>query len=244
MRSRPAASARDVRVIHEDDGLLVLEKPPFVPTTSPTPTETTLVALAHEIDPSAKLLHPSSRLDAEVTGVVVFARTREAIAHLLAARQAGSYERGYVGLASAPPEPRSGAWRDAIGLDPRDRRKRAVAREGAPRVQAAHTRYRTLASTPSCALVWLEPLTGRTHQLRVHAAHAGRALLGDRQYGGATRVVLEDGRVVAPRRVLLHCARVSVPGMKGTGQMRFEAALPADMLQVWRSLGGGEVVLP
>ncbi len=244
MRSRPAASAPDVRVIHKDDGLLVLEKPPFVPTTSPTPSETTLVALAHAIDPNAKLLHPSSRLDVEVTGVVIFARTREAIAHLLAARQAGSYQRGYVGLASAPPEPSSGEWRGAIGLDPRDKRKRAVAGQSAPRVQAAHTRYRTLASTPACALLWLEPLTGRTHQLRVHAAHAGRALLGDRQYGGAARVVLDDGRVVASRRVLLHCARVSVPDWSGEGQLRFEAALPADMLQVWQALGGGEVALP
>lgn len=240
---RPAVTARDVRVIHRDAALLVLEKPPFVPTTSPTASETTLVSLAHEIDPEAKLLHPSSRLDAEVTGVVIFARTREAIAQLLAARQAGTYARGYVGLAGAAPQPSSGEWRGAIGLDARDKRKRAVTRDDAPRTQPAHTRYRTLAAVPCSALLWLEPLTGRTHQLRVHAAHAGCSLLGDRQYGGPSRVVLEDGSVVAPRRVLLHCARVCVPDPNGGPALRFEAQLPADMQQVWRALGGGEIAL-
>jgi 23S rRNA-/tRNA-specific pseudouridylate synthase len=241
---RVAVTVREVRVIHRGSALLVLEKPAFVPTTSPDPAETTLVALARELDPDAPLLHPSSRLDAEVTGVVIFARTRPAIAALLEARQAGRYARGYLGLAGVAPAPEAGEWRGAIGVDARDKRKRSVVPDPDPRAQVAHTRYRVLAATARCALLWLEPLTGRTHQLRVHAEHAGCALLGDRAYGGPARLVLPDGRVVAPRRVQLHCARVSVPDPDGGAALRFEAPPPADMRQIWQSLAGAEIELP
>jgi 23S rRNA-/tRNA-specific pseudouridylate synthase len=239
----PRRAASDVEVLFRDARFLVLNKPAFLPTTGPGAGET-LVQRARALDPRAPKLHPSSRLDAEVTGVVVFARTREAIQHLLAARRAGAYLRGYIALAAAEPVPPAGDWRAPIALDRRDPRKRVEATAGAPRALPAHTRYRTLQALARAALLWLEPQTGRTHQLRVHAAAAGCALLGDRPYGGATRVVLDDGSVVSARRTLLHCARVSVPDPAGGAALRFEAALPEDMLQVWRALGGSAIELP
>jgi 23S rRNA pseudouridine1911/1915/1917 synthase len=233
----------EVVVLHRDDWFLVLCKPSGLPTTSPSDGHS-LVRLAHELDPGAPRLHPSSRLDAEVTGVVVFARTTQAIEHLLAARASGSYSRGYLALTAAAPTPRSGEWRAAIAVDPRDPRKRSAVREDAADARVAHTLYRTLAEGPKRAALWLEPQTGRTHQLRVHAAHAGTPLLGDRHYGGAARVVLEDGSVVALRRTMLHCARVSVPVPGGGHALRFEAAPPLDLLAAWSALGGAPFELP
>ena len=79
-------------------------------------------------------------------------------------------------------------------------------------------RARTGASSlalPDYALLAVEPQTGRTHQIRVHASHAGAPLLGDRDYGGAARVTLAGGRTVALARIALHAARVSVPDAHG-----------------------------
>lgn len=233
----------ELAVLHRDELFLVVNKPAFLATTSPS-GGATVVERARALDPRAAKLHPSSRLDAEVTGVLVLARSRAAILHLLAARRAGRYLRGYLGIAARAPQPAAGEWHGAIALDPRDPRKRCVAQSGGGGARRAHTRYRLLAAQPNAALLWLEPQTGRTHQLRVHAAYAGSPLLGDRPYGGPTRVVLGDGAVLSARRTLLHCARVSIPDPAGGAALRFEAVPPPDMQQLWQQLGGAAIELP
>jgi 23S rRNA pseudouridine955/2504/2580 synthase/23S rRNA pseudouridine1911/1915/1917 synthase len=94
---------------------------------------------------------------------------------------------------------------------------------------------------PTAALLLLSPLTGRTHQLRVHAARAGVPLLGDRHYGGPVKVTLPDGRVVRAGRVMLHCARVRLPKIAPTAEperLTLDAPIPADFRAVWLALGG------
>jgi 23S rRNA-/tRNA-specific pseudouridylate synthase len=239
VRGAPA----ELSVLHRDELFLVVDKPAFLATTSPSGGPT-VVERARALDPHAAKLHPSSRLDAEVTGVLVLARSRAAILHLLAARRAGLYARGYLGIAASAPQPPAGDFQGAIAIDPRDPRRRVVAPAGSRGARHAHTRYRTLAALPNGALLWLEPQTGRTHQLRVHAAHAGSPLLGDRPYGGPARVVASDGSVFTARRVMLHCARVTVPDPAGGAALRFEAAPPSDMQQLWRDLGGSAIEPP
>jgi hypothetical protein len=113
----------DVRILHRDADLLVLFKPSGLPTTSPD-GRGCLTEIAAQLDPSAPRLHASSRLDAEVTGLVTFARTTRAIEGLLAARKAGQYERYYLGLATGPLSPAAGELNWPIDRDPRDLRKR------------------------------------------------------------------------------------------------------------------------
>jgi RluA family pseudouridine synthase len=233
----------EVLVLHQDAWFLVLHKPSGLPTTSPG-DERTLTTVARELDPAAPRLHPSSRLDAEVSGAVIFARTPNATEHLLAARQAGSYRRGYLAIASGSAEPARGEWRGAIGIDPQNPRKRVITPAGATAAREAHTLYCTLAGTANAALLWLMPQTGRTHQLRVHAADAGIPLLGDRHYGGAQRVVLADGCVLSARRTMLHCARVEIPNPVGGDPLRFEAPVPTDLAELWRALSGSPPSLP
>jgi RluA family pseudouridine synthase len=239
-----SATVAEVTVLHRDALFLVLNKPSGLATTSPAAASPTLVEAARALDPQAPRLHPSSRLDAEVSGVVIFARTREATEHLLAARRDGTYQRAYVALAAVAPEPRQGQWRAAIGIDPRDRRKRTAVADAAAGARASCTHYRTLSQQKACALLWLEPQTGRTHQLRVHAAHAGVPLLGDRHYGGAMRVVLADGRVLSVRRTMLHCMRVRVPDPRGGDALCFEAPPPSEFAALWAALGGGPITPP
>jgi 23S rRNA-/tRNA-specific pseudouridylate synthase len=234
-----SAPADGVSVLHRDAELLVLYKPPGLVTTRPDPGPS-LVACAAQLDPDAPRLHPSSRLDGEVSGLVVFARTRRATEHLLRARRGGDYLRTYLGLSQLAPEPREGHWDAPIALDPRDARKRMAVsgRAAAKGLRSALTHYRVHALLPQACSLALFPQTGRTHQLRVHAAYAGVPLLGDRAYGGTQRLTLADGRVLRAGRVMLHCARVRLPALGAGEALDLRAPIPADLTALWTALGG------
>jgi 23S rRNA-/tRNA-specific pseudouridylate synthase len=221
-----------VEIVHRDEDLLVLFKPAGLPTTSSDGLGC-LAALARELDPTAPHLHASSRLDVEVTGLVTFARNRAANERLLAARKAGTYRRLYLALATRAPEPPEGEWRWEIARDPRNQNRRLALPEDSGRGAVAHTHYRLLDAAPAAAGLLLRPETGRTHQLRVHAAAAGLPLLGDKQYGGPVQLVQSDGRVLRASRVMLHCARISLPGDRS-----FDAPAPSDMCELFAKLGG------
>jgi len=232
-----------IEVAYRDEHLLVLVKPAGLPTTSPTGTDC-LVALAHELDPRATRLHPTSRLDADVTGLVTFARTERATKTLLAARQAGNYARRYLAIATHPPMPDAGTWAESIAIDQHNPRRRVAQTDERAGGRIARTEYRTLALAQGCALLCLSPLTGRTHQLRVHAAHAGASLLGDRHYGGPTRLTAADGRVWSARRVMLHCAALRIPHPRSGTMLTLRAPVPSDMHTLWLGLGGSAPDFP
>lgn len=219
--------------LFRDRDFLVLDKPCGIATTAPDGGRC-LVDVAKQLDPAAPLLHPSSRLDLPVSGVVVFARNRRAIQHLLAARQAGSYRRSYLAFSEPAELAEEGECRAAIGIDAKRRKLRKVSEHGKP----AHTAYRLLARTEAACCWQLAPQTGRTHQLRVHAAAAGCPLLGDVHYGGAKRLVLADGRVVGIERLMLHCAYVSIPSLAGGKILELRAPLPVAMHDLWLAVGG------
>lgn len=231
-------SAVDVRIVFRDEDFLVVDKPTGMATTSPDGRDC-LAEVVRRLDPHAPRLHATSRLDAEVTGIVTFARTTRGIEHSLAMRRAGSYVRTYVALASSPPglpvpSPSAGAWTGAIAVDPRDARRRVVATSSDAR--PSQTDYRVAFASASGVALELHPRTGRTHQLRVHASAAGAALLGDVHYGGAKRITQPNGRVVTAARVMLHCACVELPLPAG-GMGRFIAPLPSDFRVALESLG-------
>lgn len=240
--TRPVRIApADIRVLHRDEQLIVVAKPPGIPTTSPTGHDC-LVELVRSIDPRAPHLHASSRLDAEVSGAVTFARTTVAIRALLAARRAGTYRRLYLAIALVAPSPTSGSWTQAIAIDPQDARRRIAVgpSQRAARAQAAETDYavRAAATPTSAVLLELRPRTGRTHQLRVHSAAAGAPLLGDTHYGGARRATLANGRVITAARVMLHCASVTLPRIGAPGTLHVQAPIPDDFRTTWLALGG------
>lgn len=220
-------------VLYEDAAFLVVDKPSGIPTTSPD-GRGALTSLVEAARPKAAKHHPTSRLDAEVSGVVTFALSSRAIEHALAMRAAARYERRYVGLTCTPPAVDTGRVVASIAVDPRDKRRRIV--DDGPSAIAAASRFRVRARAAAGTLLELAPETGRTHQLRVHASHLGSPLAGDVHYGGPRRATLPDGRVVTFRRVMLHCARVSLPGLDGR-VLAFESALPPDFATACAALG-------
>jgi 23S rRNA pseudouridine955/2504/2580 synthase len=219
-----------LEIRHEDRHLLVVIKPSGIATTNPVGKDSLTSRLERE---RGRRLHPTSRLDAEVTGLVTFAKTDHAIAALRDARTKGTYGRGYLALTSAAPNVHEGTWETKIAIDPRDPTLR-IAGPG-EREQDAKSSFVVREIASHRAALWLTPHTGRTHQLRVHCQHAGIPILGDVRYGGDKRAALADGRVITARRTMLHCAWLRLPIDQ---TIELSAAAPDDMRDVWARLGG------
>jgi 23S rRNA-/tRNA-specific pseudouridylate synthase len=234
--SRGALPTAPVKILLRTDDLVAVAKPAGVPTIPDhAGAAHALVArVASEIGVDPARLHATSRLDREVSGVVFFATTPAASERLLRARATGAYERRYIAIASRAPEPDAGRWDAPIGRA-RDPRLRAAKGPGA---LASTTRYAACArSGRGEAMLAVAPLTGRTHQIRVHAAHGGAPLLGDRAYGGPALLTLGNGRVIELRRIALHALRVSVPDGDG-GRLVATAPVPKELADLWSALGG------
>ncbi len=211
-------------VIHEDAHLIAFNKPSGLSSQGGRIQAHTLDdllwAFARSNGKRPELVH---RLDRDTSGVILAAKTKPAAGFLGKAIQARRFEKTYLALVAAAPEPASGVIdtpliRKEIGRESYMR----IADADTPGAQASVSRYQTLASSPEGALVELEPKTGRMHQLRVHMASIGRPLVGDVRYGGALTLA---GR--SALRLMLHAARLRFPHPEG-GERTVEAPLPED----------------
>ena len=162
--------------------------------------------------PFLRLVH---RLDRNTTGVLLFARRPAATAPLAAAWREGKVERGYLAVVEGEP-----AWKTREVEAPIARVAGGAWRfEVSPRGERAATTVRVRAAADGIALVECFLRTGRTHQARVHLAHLGHPVVGDRLYGA---------RRDAPRP-LLHAAWLALPHPRDGAVTRIEAPLPADL---------------
>jgi len=240
------AAATGVAILAEHRGLVFVSKPPGVATEPDhSGIAGSLVAQTAELlSLPAGALHAVSRLDVGVSGVVTLARDAAAVELAGELRARGGFVRRYLALAARAPEPGEGSWTWPV---PRHLRAHTHSAEGE---RAAETRYASvalagpvflpgraaarLATRP--ALLALSPVTGRTHQLRLHATRAGTPLLGDAAHGGPQRVILSSGSVRALERVGLHAAWVELE--LGAEKLRVAAPPPEDLLALWADLGG------
>ena len=227
-------------ILFEDRHLLVLDKPAgLVVHPAPGNLEGTLVnaLLAHCGDTlpgigGEKRPGIVHRLDRDTSGVMVVAKTEQALATLSAAFAARDIERAYRALVWGVPVPVSGSIEGAIGRDPRDRKRMALVSRGG---KAALTHYATQAVFHAAvSLVECRLATGRTHQIRVHLSSRGHPVVGDpvylRRIPAASRGVPEPVRGACldfPRQAL-HAATLGFRH-PATGQaLRFETPLPND----------------
>jgi 23S rRNA-/tRNA-specific pseudouridylate synthase len=232
-----AAHAPLVRVLHHDAalGFVVVEKPAAMATVPDHHG-----AKGTLVDEVGKLLSLSpselrivSRLDVGVSGAVVIALDEAGERRLAAARQEGTYRRGYLAIGAGLLDPPQGVIDAAIGRHA-DPRKRAV---DGPEAKAAVSAYEVVGVASGHSLLRLSPKTGRTHQLRVHLASRGAPLLGDRAYGGALRL-MKAGKVMVLDRIALHAHFVEIKGVCP----RIEAPVPAFFSSAWAMLEGAPAV--
>lgn len=220
-------------VIHEDAQVLAFNKPSGLSSQGGRIRAHTLDdllwAFARSNGKRPRLVH---RLDRDTSGVILTAKTQPAAGFLGKALQAKKFRKTYLALVGGAPEPAASMIdaplvRQEIGRESYMR----VCAPDAPGALAAQSRYRTLAATDEAALVELEPLTGRMHQLRVHMASIGRPLIGDARYGGALTLA---GRPAG--RLMLHAARLSFPHPEGRTRT-VEAPVPADFRDLAAAAG-------
>ena len=169
----------ELHVIWEDDHILVVDKPAGMlihPSRSKNDgTLANFVAGYYKRTGQKCAFHPMTRLDRDTFGIVLLAKN----AHMHALLQDTDVQKTYHALTFGGPEEDSGIIDAPITRRPLPSLLRFVSPEGKPSV----TEYRCLERQENCCRLALRPVTGRTHQLRVHCAHMGFPILGDPQYG-------------------------------------------------------------
>lgn len=230
MNSEDRAFIRSM-VLFQDDDIIVLDKPAGLAVQGGSGTrrhiDGMLEALQGRASERPRLVH---RLDKDTSGVLVIARSRISAARLGKLFQGRGADKLYWALVKGMPRP-------AMGII--DMPLIKAGEIGAEKIQPASgsgkhavTQYAVVEhAADKAAFVMMKPLTGRTHQLRVHMAAIGHAIIGDGKYGGHEAFI---GGL--PERLHLHAASITLPGKSGKPRT-FSAGPPAHMLEGFEALG-------
>lgn len=220
------AESIKLEILHEDASIIIVNKPVgmVVHPGAGNPSGTVVNALlgrktklAESDDPARPgIVH---RLDRETSGVLVVAKTPAAHRALAAQFAERTLTKVYLALVHGTIDFDEGRYEEPIGRDPKRRILMAVRRDEKGR--PAETRYQVLKRFRGATYLELRILTGRTHQIRVHLAHAGHAVLGDRLY--ASPAVMRSAA-----RLMLHARRIEFLHPKSGKLVKFESPIPKD----------------
>lgn len=219
-------------VLYEDNHLLVVNKPAGIPTMGVAEGEPSLWREAKEYvkekysKPGNVFLGVVSRVDTPVTGVVIFARTSKAAARLSEQFREGEVGKTYWAVVEAPPQPPRGKCKDILVRADRQRKVRVVkAGEERPEDgQDAVLEYRTIRKLGRGALIEVQLLTGRKHQIRVQMSSRGWPIVGDKKYGANTKFA---------GGIALHARQLRLQHPVTKEPLEISAPVPLD----WQALG-------
>jgi 23S rRNA pseudouridine1911/1915/1917 synthase len=234
-----AAEDIPLAILHEDEELLVLDKPPglVIHPAAGRHSGTLVNALLQHCDDLSGIggverpgiVH---RLDKDTSGLMVVAKSERAHLALAIAFRRREVEKCYLAACYGVPAEPSGVIEGAVGRHPTERKQMAVVASG----RQARTLYRVAERLAGTSLVECRPVTGRTHQIRVHMAHLGHAVVGDPIYSGRQWRNLRDPRHRAacrdfPRQAL-HAWRLAFLHPVSGERLAFEAPLPPDIQEL------------
>ena len=229
--SGPEWSRDDVPVVHEDDDLLVVDKPAgLVVHPAPGHRGVTLAELfageieGGELPERAGIVH---RLDRGTSGLMILAKTPASHARLQRMIEKREVTREYLALVDGAPRTRSGKIEAPIGRSSRERHRMAV--DGA-RARPAVTHFEVAESLPDTSLLRIRLETGRTHQVRLHIKPIGTPVVGDETYGGSSRFGLG--------RPFLHSTRLAFRHPMTDEELQFEAPLPDELARALELASG------
>jgi 23S rRNA pseudouridine1911/1915/1917 synthase len=221
--------------VYEDDDLLVVDKPAGVVVhAAPGVREGTLVdalaARGHELAArgGAERRGIVHRLDKDVSGLLIVAKTDAAHERLAAAMKAHAIERRYAALVAGAPASDRGKIDAPIARDPKHRTRMAVVPGGRPAV----TWFTVLERFEGCALLDVKLETGRTHQIRTHLASIRHPILGDATYGRDPSLA----RSLGLARPFLHAHRLAFAHPRTGRPLEFESPIPGELAAVLQRL--------
>jgi 23S rRNA pseudouridine1911/1915/1917 synthase len=225
-----------LKILHEDDSILVIGKPAGILTHPLHPGQGGTVVsgvlyLASNLSGINGVLRPGivHRLDRETTGVLVVAKTDQAHRALQESFAKREVKKTYFALCQGSPKSSQGEISEPLGRHPKKRHLRQVDPQG----KSALTRYQIIKTWDKFHLILLRPQTGRTHQIRVHLKSIGLSILHDLEYGGRAM----------PRwmkRVQLHAFSLSLKHPITKENFFISCPLEKDILQVIHRLNRGE----
>lgn len=237
-----AAAPQDIPLVvaYEDKHLIVVDKPAgmVVHPAAGNPDGTLVNALLHHcrgnLSGIGGVARPGivHRIDKDTSGLLVVAKSDAA--HEGLARQFAdhSLERAYLAVCNGWPNPPEGSISGRIGRSDANRKKMAALPKDSSRGKHAVTRYKVLRRMDGCALVECRLETGRTHQVRVHLASTGHALVGDPLYGRANSALRPVLQRLGFKRQALHAAVLGFVHPVTSGRLRFTSDLPPDMREL------------
>jgi len=214
------------RVLFEDEHLIVLDKPAGMAVHAGSGVATGIIEALRTWRPHAPMLELVHRLDRETSGCLLIAKSRAALTHLHAQLREGETGKHYVALVQ-------GRFAEArtvtASLERRERGGERMVQTAEEGKQAA-THFEPSRHFGIATLVEIELLTGRTHQARVHALHAGHPIAGDDKYGD--REFNREMRGFGLRRLFLHAARIEFRHPVRNKIMDAESPLPPELVAV------------
>lgn len=237
----PAPEPIALEILYEDDDLIVVDKPPgmVVHPAKGHWAGTLASALAHhfgQLSTAGGAARPGivHRLDRDTSGVIVVAKHDQAHERLAAQFKARTAGKEYLAVVTGVPDRDEDVIDKPIAPHPHQREKMAT-REGHETSRPALTRIKVIERFTGFALMRALPKTGRTHQIRVHLAHAGHPVLCDRLYGGRSQITArelgasENAEEVVLQRQALHALRLTIDHPTTGDRRTFEAPVPQDM---------------
>jgi 23S rRNA pseudouridine955/2504/2580 synthase len=220
------------RVLYEDRSILVLDKPAGLAVHGGSGLSFGVIEALRALRPEAPFLELVHRLDRETSGCLLVAKRRPALRALHGLLREGDVSKTYLALVGGdlprPTEVRAPLRKNVLQSGERVVR---ASEEG----KAALTRFEPLARAPTATLVRATPHTGRTHQIRVHAAEAGHPIAGDVKYGDPE--LNRTLRATGLRRLFLHAHALRFAHPEGGETVEVVAPLPAELRAVLAALG-------
>ena len=220
-RARPA----EFPIVHEDAALLVIDKPAGVAVHGGSGVSFGVIESLRAARPQAKLLELAHRLDRDTSGLLIVCKKRSALVEVHRMLRDGEVEKVYAAIVKGVPV------RDAFDIEEPLHKyltgsgeRRVSVREGG---MSAMTRVKVTKAGRDFSQLEVRLLTGRTHQIRVHLAHAGHPVVGDDKYGDAeiNRQVARQG----VKRLMLHAGRLAFAHPLTGERLRLHSPLPKDL---------------